>query len=272
MSYWSFSIDDQVALVSPKEEAPGTLTLDAVSELSEVLETLGALTSTVAVVVISGGQHGRFLSDVDRSQFGISQVVNGEEVAVKTDRSAWARLAVTLLAIPPPTVAAIDGPASGGGNVIALHCTLRIGSERAAFAPFDFGLGIAGTHSVPRLVRLVGASSAADLLMTRRVVDAEDARRIGLLTVVLATDGFIGQVRGWCEPIAANPDAFGIKRSIVAEDFVGRAELWPDRPWKGAASRVSPEYSSEAAGFTDASTDGAPVAAFAAVSSRGCGC
>ncbi len=144
MSYWSFSIEDQVALVSPKEEAAGTLTLDAVSELSDVLETLGALTSTVAVVVISGGGHGRFLSDVHHSQFGISELVNGENVAVKADRSAWGRLAVTLPAIPQPTVAAIDGPASSGGNVVALHCTLRIGSERAAFAPFDLGLGIVG--------------------------------------------------------------------------------------------------------------------------------
>jgi enoyl-CoA hydratase len=270
MRYWSFSIEDQLALVSPKEEAPGTLTLDAASELCDVLETLGALTSTVAVVVISGGEHGRFLSDVDRSQFGISQVVNGEEVAVKADRSAWGRLAVTLPAIPQPTVAAIDGPASSGGNVVALHCTLRIGSERAAFAPFGLGLGIAGTHSAPPLVRLVGASRAAELLMTRRVVDAEEAERIGLVSDVLATDGFMRHVRGWCKPIAANPDVFGIKRSIVAEDFVGRAELWPESPWKGAASRVSPEYSSEAAGFTEASTGRAPVAA--AAGARGCGC
>ena len=227
--------------MNPKEEAHGALTLDVVSELSDVLETLGALTSTVAVVVISGGEDGGFLSDLDRSQFGISEEVNGEEVAVKADRSAWGRLAVTLPAIPQPTVAAIDGPASSGGNVVALHCTLRIGSERAAFAPLDLGLGIAGTHSAPRLVRLVGASRAAELLMTRRVVDAEDAQRIGLMSDVLATDGFIGRVRGWCKPIAANPDVFGIKRSIVAEDFVGRTELWPERPWKGAASRVSPQ-------------------------------
>jgi enoyl-CoA hydratase len=139
MSYWSFSIQGQLALVSPNEVALGRLTLDAMSELSDVLESLGALASTVTVVVLSGGEQGRFLPDVDRSQFGISEVVNGEEVAVKADRSAWARLAMTLPAIPQPTVAAIDGPASSGGNVVALHCTLRVGSERAAFAPFDLG-------------------------------------------------------------------------------------------------------------------------------------
>jgi enoyl-CoA hydratase len=236
MDFWSFAIEDQIAVVSPNEGAAKSLTLEAVAELSGVLTEVGALRSTVGVVVITGGDDGLFVGEVDRDEFALSVPGAGDDARDQADWYAWHRVGVLLESIPQPTVAAIDGVAAGGGYVLALNCTLRIASERAALGPAELSLGIVGTQSFSRLVRLIGPSLTAELLLTKRVVQADEARRIGLINDVLATEGFMEHVRRWCEPIPTVPNLFEIKRSIVDEDFVARSELWAQKPWNGPAS------------------------------------
>ncbi|WP_254536247.1 enoyl-CoA hydratase/isomerase family protein [Halomarina litorea] len=86
---------------------------------------------------------------------------------------------------PAVVVAGIDGPARGGGVELALACDLRVATPEATFAEpgVTFGLFGAwgGTH---RLVRVVGEGNAADLSLTGRSVDAEEALRMGLVSQV----------------------------------------------------------------------------------------
>ena len=85
------------------------------------------------------------------------------------------------------SIAAIDGLALGGGLELALACTLRVGSERAAFGLPEVKLGlIPGAGGTQRLPRLVGRSRALDIMLTGRQVGATEAHGMGLIDRLVA--------------------------------------------------------------------------------------
>lgn len=104
---------------------------------------------------------------------------------------------------PWPTVAAVDGPALGGGCELALACDLRIGSERASFAQPEPGLGIlAGAGANWRLPQVVGLPLARRMLYTGEVLDADAAHRAGLLDHLHAGDVLLEEAVALAERIA----------------------------------------------------------------------
>src|SRR5262249_56249419 len=99
---------------------------------------------------------------------------------------AWGRLgheAATLLeTMPKPTIAAVDGFALGGGCELALGCDLRYASPRSRLGQPEINLGLVpGWGGTQRLARLCGPAVAKGLIFTGRMVDAEEALRIGLV-------------------------------------------------------------------------------------------
>ena len=84
------------------------------------------------------------------------------------------------------TVAAVDGPARGGGVELALACDLRVCSPRSTFAESGVTLGLFGAWGgTGRLVETVGRSVATDLSLSGRVLAAEEALRVGLVSRVV---------------------------------------------------------------------------------------
>ena len=100
-----------------------------------------------------------------------------------------------------PTIAAVDGPAVGGGCLIAACADLRICSDRARFGiPVARTLGnCLSLANTARLADLIGAGRVRDLLLSGRLVDASEALAIGLATQVVPLaelDGLVQQVAG----------------------------------------------------------------------------
>lgn len=89
--------------------------------------------------------------------------------------------------LPFPVIAALTGPAVGGGAELALACDMRVAEPRARIAFKQVRMGVTTAWgSVPRLVALVGAGTAARLLFTAREVGAAEARDLGLIDEVVA--------------------------------------------------------------------------------------
>jgi enoyl-CoA hydratase len=90
---------------------------------------------------------------------------------------------------PCPTIAAVRGFALGGGCELALACDLRVAGASAKFGQPETGLGImAAAGATFRLPQLVGLGRARELLFTGRLVDADEALRIGLVNQVVPDD------------------------------------------------------------------------------------
>ena len=88
-----------------------------------------------------------------------------------------------------PSIAAVRGYALGGGCELAMACCLRIAGRSARFGQPEVGLGILpGAGALQRLPRLVGLGRARELIYTGRIIDAEEAERIGLVNRVVEED------------------------------------------------------------------------------------
>lgn len=98
-----------------------------------------------------------------------------------------AAMASAIERMRPVTVAALHGPVVGGGLVLALACDLRVAEASTAFSIPEVDLGIPLAWSgVPLLLREVGPALAKELILTGRVVGAEEARGAGLVNRVVA--------------------------------------------------------------------------------------
>mgnify|MGYP000117916629 CR=1 FL=1 len=120
-------------------------------------------------------------------------------------------------------VAGVDGPARGGGVELALACDVRVCTPRASFAETGVTLGLFGAWGGTRRLReAVGATHAADLSLSGRTVDADEAREMGLVSRV------VDDPRRVAEEIAGNdPDALRELKSLLRAD--GDRETTDDR-------------------------------------------
>jgi enoyl-CoA hydratase len=114
-----------------------------------------------------------------------------------------ARVAQRLAGLPMPTIAAIEGDALGGGLELALCCDLRIASERANLGLPEVRLAVTpSTGGTQRLPRIVGMARAKELLLTGRILTAEQAERIGLVNEVVPAGQAVMRARAIGEEIA----------------------------------------------------------------------
>ncbi|PFH10252.1 enoyl-CoA hydratase [Collimonas sp. PA-H2] len=104
-----------------------------------------------------------------------------------------------------PVIAAVNGYAFGGGCELAMACTLRIASERAAFGQPEVRLGVLpGFGGTQRLPRLVGVGRALQIILSAATIDAQEACRIGLVNEVVGADDLIARAEVILQQIGAN--------------------------------------------------------------------
>jgi 2-(1,2-epoxy-1,2-dihydrophenyl)acetyl-CoA isomerase len=129
-------------------------------------------------------------------------------------------ICLAIASMPKVVIAAVNGPAAGGGMSLALACDLRIASEPAIFTQAFGQLGLypdfGATFFLPRLV---GLSRASELFYTAERLSAEEARRIGIVASVFPQATFDEETRKLAERVAAGPPlAFrDVKRTMVGD-------------------------------------------------------
>jgi len=108
---------------------------------------------------------------------------------------------LTIRRMHQPVVAAVNGPAIGGGFCLALACDIRIAAESAYFRAAGISNGLTASElGISYLLpRIAGASRAAEIMLTGRDVDATEAERIGVVARVVGADALLDE----CFDIAA---------------------------------------------------------------------
>ena len=132
------------------------------------------------------------------------------------DRLTGFGLRLTRLSIP--VIAAISGPAVGGGLEIALACDFRIAADTALLGLPEAGLGIMpGAGGTARLARIVGREMALYMEMTGELIDAREARRIGLISTVVSQEDVMTAAEDLAARIMKNAPASvaAIKRAVT---------------------------------------------------------
>jgi len=154
------------------------ITPDMVAALARLVDRIAGTPDVRAVVL--GGAGGTFSAGADLGVFA-----RGTDEA-RAFLRAGNRAVAALAALDKPVVAAVDGPALGGGFELALACPLRVASHRATFGLPEITLGLMPAWGgVPNLVRACGASRALDACLTGRAFSAAEAHELGLVRAVV---------------------------------------------------------------------------------------
>jgi len=148
---------------------------------------------------------------------------------------AW----LSIRTLEVPTIAAVNGAAIGAGLCLALACDLRYAATGAKlgvpFVKLGMHAGMGGTHLLPEVV---GEAHARDLLLTGRVVDADEALRLGLVSRVLDPATFLDDVLEVAAGIAgAAPIASRLTKLALLDG--GHADLETALQWEALAQPIT---------------------------------
>jgi enoyl-CoA hydratase/carnithine racemase len=205
---------DDVALVTlQRPEKRNALSIELRIELADAFAALSADDGVGCVVLTGAGT--AFCSGMDTSQFGGD--VDNRTRLVETSTAAFEAVGNC----ERPVVAAVNGPALAGGFALALLCDLRIAAPGATFGYPELPRGIPPSYAAARAV--LPATVAQDLCLTGRIVDAQEAARLGVVREVAEGD-VVGRGLELASRIAAMP------RSAVLETkrrtLLERSHLW----------------------------------------------
>ena len=154
----------------------------------------------VRVIVVTGAGRG-FCAGADMQELKAI----GEDGLSETPDSRERRAQTFPLSIPKPILAAINGACAGIGLVQALMCDLRFAAEGAKLTTAFARRGLVAEHGISWLLpRLVGPASALDLLLSGRVVLAEEAQALGLVNRVLAPDRLLEATLDYAHEMVVN--------------------------------------------------------------------
>lgn len=222
-------IDGQVATIWIQNPPMNLLTQDVRRGVLAALDRLRAMPDVRAVILTGAGDRA-FCAGAD-----LREEARLDEVTVKAFRAEIGAMYDALWSFDRPVIAAIHGAAMGGGFELILACTIRIGADNVQLAATGVKIGL--VVSTTRLTRLLGEARALDLILTGRVVEGEEALRMGLVSKIVPRSELMAEARRWAQLIASRaPIAVrNAKRSILsvfdhdhATSAALQAELWQE--------------------------------------------
>ena len=199
MSFVKLEQQGHVGVVTiSRPEALNALNSQVLSDLDEAMTAVEKNDEIYVVILtgdgrsfVAGADIGEMkgFSSIDGKNFG----VHGGQVFLKVEN------------LSKPVIAAVNGFALGGGCELAMSCDIRLASEKAKFGQPEVGLGITpGFGGTQRLPRIVGISKAMELILTAKVIKAEEAKAIGLVSEVYPPEELMPKAMELAEAICAN--------------------------------------------------------------------
>jgi len=170
--------------------------------IDELLAALAAVEKSPAHVLIVTGAGKAFCSGMDLDNLRAITTHSQEENA--KDSETMARLFRTIYEFPKPTIAAVNGPAVAGGCGIATLCDFTLASTEARFGYTEVRIGFVPAIVSTFLIRQIGEKQARDLLLTGRIIDADEAYRMGLANEVLDHERLMDRARELAEALEQN--------------------------------------------------------------------
>ena len=176
---------------------PGKRNALSIKLRSDLTDTLArwADDDHVRVAVLTG-EGPAFSAGFDLGEFGQPELAR----AIRHNSTAYHR---AVWSFPKPLIAAVNGPAMGGGFDLALLCDMRIASGAASFGHPEIKFGAPPLFTPLRWI--VGDGAARDLCLTGQPIDADEAMRIGLVSRVVARDALLDEALGAARQIAEAP-------------------------------------------------------------------
>lgn len=194
MSYQTLltSIEDGIFVITiNRPDKLNALNKTVIEELSAAVDDVYS-NAAIRCAVITGAGPKAFVAGADISEFLSMGATDGEALARKGQEMLFNKIEQS----PKPIIAAVNGFALGGGCELAMSCHFRLASDNAKFGQPEVNLGlIPGYGGTQRLVQLIGKGKAMELMMTAAMIDANEAKQLGLVNYVTTVEELIPKTK-----------------------------------------------------------------------------
>jgi len=173
----------------------------------------------IGAIVVTGSERA-FAAGADIKEM---ESKSGLDMAMDDHFGEWTRFA----AVRTPVIAAVSGYALGGGCELAMMCDIILAADTAKFGQPEINLGvIPGMGGTQRLLRAVGYYKAADMVLTGRMLGAEEAERVGLVSRVVPAAELLTEATTVADTIASKslPSLYAAKAALDAAMETSLAE------------------------------------------------
>jgi methylglutaconyl-CoA hydratase len=251
LDYKTITISDQGTvrtITMHRPERRNAITPEMVRELIAALEDTVA--RAARVLVLTGAQDA-FCSGLDIS---VLKEMNGKSaLEYRADAELIARLFMALYELPIPTIAAVHGPAIAGGAGLAIICDFTLATHEARLGFTEARIGFVPALVSAFLALLIGGKHARDLLLTGRIIEADEAQRMGLVNEIVDRAELAERVQKLADALLANsPQSLAAtKQLLVAQNKVWLREAINAALDANAQSRLTADFEEGVAAFIE---------------------
>jgi methylglutaconyl-CoA hydratase len=191
--------------------------------------------------VILTGAGPAFCAGMDLAELEETMTRQAGASAVWDDALRLATLYDLIYTLPKPTIAAVNGAAVAGGAGLVTVCDLALAVPGVKLGYPEVRRGLVAAMVMPHLLRHVGERMARWLLLTGELIDADEARRVGLLNAVAPPDQLLGQAVAWARSLAeGGPNALAVTKGLLYR-FSRQAMSLQETAQASAAPRLTEE-------------------------------
>jgi enoyl-CoA hydratase len=204
---------DGYALVQfNRPDVLNAINIKLMEELVDALETLDK-DNDVRVMILTGNEKA-FAAGADIKEMADASAV---EMLIRDQFARWDR----IRKIKKPLIAAVSGFALGGGCELSMTCDIIIASETAKFGQPEINIGVMpGAGGTQRLTRAVGKAKAMEMVLTGKMISAEEALRWGLVNKVVPVEYYLEEAKTLAKEIASKPPlAVRLAKEAVLKAF-----------------------------------------------------
>lgn len=178
------SADKIAVLTINRPNQLNALNAETIAELGDAFKTLEADNNILAIIITGSGSKA-FVAGADIKEFYQFEVAQGKELAANGHRILFD----LVQNLSTPVIAAVNGFALGGGLELAMACHFRLAADNAKLGLPEVTLGvIPGYGGTQRLAQLVGKGRAMEMIMTAKMLTAEEALTSGLVNHVTSQE------------------------------------------------------------------------------------
>lgn len=218
----------QVTMTINKPDTLNALNTSVIKQIDAACDVIRARLDAgedIRCVIVTGAGEKAFVAGADIGEMSSMTLAEAHRFGVDCNKALR-----NLETLPVPVVAALNGFTLGGGLELALACDLRIASEKAKLAFPETGLGITpGSGGTQRMSRLAGPAVAKELIFTGRMIKADEAYTMGIVSKVVAHEALMDEVRAFCDmicskaPIAIRAAKQSVSRGLQCDIDTGLA-------------------------------------------------
>jgi methylglutaconyl-CoA hydratase len=190
--------------------------------IDDLLRALKEVETSDAIVLIVTGAGKAFSSGMDLDN--LKELIGRTPEQNLKDSETMVRLFRTLYEFPKVTIAAVNGAAIAGGTGLALLCDFTLAVPEAKFGYTEVRIGFVPAIVSTFLLRQVGEKQARDLLLTGRIIGADEAARMGLVNEIVAPESLLTRARELAALLMQNsPASLRATKQLLSDH--ARAEL-----------------------------------------------